>query len=114
MTELQNQGDALLTALLAMANPHRLRILAALSTGSNYVSQLARDIGISRPLMHMHLQKLTDAGLVQSETLVSEDGKAHRYYTVTDFELKLDPDYIAEAVKTLTPSNTGRKEKNNE
>lgn len=110
MTDLQNQGDPLLTALLAMANPHRLRILAALSTGSNYVSQLARDLGISRPLMHMHLQKLHDAGLVQSETLVSEDGKAHRYFTVTDFEIKLDPASIAEAVKTLTLHNAVRKD----
>ena len=55
-------GDALLRALSALANPHRLRIVAALSRGSTHVSQLARDLGISRPLVHMHLARLEAAG----------------------------------------------------
>ena len=51
--------------LAALSNPHRLRIVAALQSGGrNYVSQLAREMGISRPLLHLHLQKLQDAGLV--------------------------------------------------
>jgi len=38
--------------LSALDNPHRLRIIAALTSGGrNYVSQLAREIGISRPLL---------------------------------------------------------------
>jgi DNA-binding transcriptional ArsR family regulator len=48
----------------ALANPHRLRIVAALASGRNYVSQLAREMGMSRPLLHMHLQRLEAAGLV--------------------------------------------------
>jgi DNA-binding transcriptional ArsR family regulator len=64
--ERRNQnidGDRLLAMLAALANPHRLRIVAALATGGrNYVSQLARDIGLSRPLLHLHLQKLAEAG----------------------------------------------------
>lgn len=64
---LSTEGDQLLTMLAALANPHRLRIIAALTLGGrNYVSQLAREIGISRPLLHLHLQKLEDAGLVVS------------------------------------------------
>ena len=60
-------GDRLLAMLAALANPHRLRIIAALKAGGrNYVSQLAREIGISRPLLHLHLQKLEEAGLVTS------------------------------------------------
>jgi predicted ArsR family transcriptional regulator len=40
-----------------------LRIVAALTKdGRNYVSQLARELGISRPLLHLHLQKLEEAG----------------------------------------------------
>ena len=45
-------GDELLAALSALANPHRLRIVASLTQGRNYVSQLARDLGIGRPLLH--------------------------------------------------------------
>ncbi|MBP7651592.1 MAG: helix-turn-helix transcriptional regulator, partial [Phenylobacterium sp.] len=55
---LPTSGDLLLTQLSALANPHRLRIVAALHGGGRrYVSQLAREIGISRPLLHLHLAK---------------------------------------------------------
>jgi DNA-binding transcriptional ArsR family regulator len=95
-------GDRLLAMLAALANPHRLRIVAALATGGrNYVSQLARDIGLSRPLLHLHLQKLAEAGLVTSQMELSADGKALNYFEVTDFALPLAPGLIAEAVKTL-------------
>jgi predicted transcriptional regulator len=97
-------GDQLLTMLSALANPHRLRIIAALKdSGRNYVSQLAREIGISRPLLHLHLQKLEDAGLVRSQLELSADGKALNYFEVTDFALELTPQAIAQAAKTLTP-----------
>lgn len=89
--------------LAALANPHRLRIVALLSSGGrNYVSQLARDIGISRPLLHLHLQKLQEAGLVTSQLELSQDGKALNYFEVVDFALDLTPAAIAHAVKTLT------------
>jgi DNA-binding transcriptional ArsR family regulator len=95
-------GDKLLAILAALANPHRLRIVAALATGGrNYVSQLARDIGLSRPLLHLHLQKLAEAGLVTSQMELSADGKALNYFEVADFALPLAPGLIAEAVKTL-------------
>lgn len=97
------EGDRLLAALSALANPHRLRIVAALvSGGRNYVSQLARDAGISRPLMHLHLQKLEAAGLIRSQLELSADGKALNYYEVTDFALVLTPGAIAEAVRSLS------------
>lgn len=96
-------GDALLAALAALANPHRLRIIAMLvSGGRNYVSQLARELGISRPLLHLHLQKLEDAGLVISNLELSHDGKALKYFDVAPFVLALTPEAIAEAAATLT------------
>ena len=89
--------------LSALANPHRLRIVAALATGGrNYVSQMARELGISRPLLHLHLQKLENAGLVRSELEVAEDGKARNYFTVEPFDIDLTPAAIAEAVQSLT------------
>lgn len=92
--------------LAALANPHRLRIIAALESGGrNYVSQLAREIGISRPLLHLHLQKLEDAGLVTSQLELSADGKALNYFEVGNFCFELSPAAIAEAVKSLKANN---------
>jgi predicted transcriptional regulator len=89
--------------LAALANPHRLRIIAALrARGRNYVSQLAREVGISRPLLHLHLQKLEEAGLVESKLELSSDGKALNYFEVTKFDIELTPDAIVKAAETLT------------
>ena len=96
-------GDQLLATLAALANPHRMRVVAALAGGGrNYVSQLPREIGISRPLLHLHLQKLQDAGLVTSKLELSEDGKALNYFEVTEFAFHLTPAAVADAAKTLT------------
>ena len=93
----------LLPTLEALANPHRLRIIAALKTdGRNYVSQLARDVGISRPLLHLHLAKLEAAGLVTSKHELSSDGKALNYFEVAPFVLTLSPERIAKAAESLT------------
>ena len=100
---VRSAGDGLLAMLAALDNPHRLRIVAALAQGGrNYVSQLARDLGISRPLLHLHLQKLEDAGLVRSRLELSADGKALNFFEVTDFQLTLDPAAIAAAASSLT------------
>jgi ArsR family transcriptional regulator len=91
--------------LNALANPHRLRILAALSERQSYVSELARELGIGRPLLHMHLQTLERAGLVVGRHEVSEDGKALRYYQVAEFDEHLTPARVTEAARTLRPDN---------
>jgi predicted transcriptional regulator len=90
-------GSDLLEALSALANPHRLRIITALVNETNYVSQLAREIGISRPLLIMHLKKLEDAGLVKSRLELSVDGKAMRYYEVVSFHIQLTPELISQS-----------------
>jgi DNA-binding transcriptional ArsR family regulator len=96
-------GDALLGMLAALANPHRLRIVAALERGGrNYVSQMARDLGISRPLLHLHLQRLEEFGLVTSKLELSQDGKALNYFEVRNFDLELTPAAITKAVRSLT------------
>jgi predicted transcriptional regulator len=95
-------GDQLLLMLAALANPHRLRILAALSARQAYVSELARELGISRPLLHMHLQALQKAGLVAGRHEVSAEGKALRYYEVTQFDERLTPQRITEAAHSLS------------
>ena len=96
------EGDELLAVLAALANPHRLRILAALAGGREYVSRLARRLEISRPLLHMHLKRLEAAGLVIGDLELSKEGKAMRYYEAAGFALELTPATIAEAARTLS------------
>ncbi len=97
-------GDRLLSQLAALANPHRLRIVAALqNNGRNYISQLAREVGISRPLLHLHLQKLEEAGLVTSRLELSTDGKALNFIEVAPFAVHLTPEIVAAAAASLTP-----------
>lgn len=99
-------GQDLLKILEALANPHRLRIVAALTGGRIHVSQLARMLHLSRPLLYMHLQRLEHAGLVSSKLELSPDGKAMKYYEVTAFALRLTPERIARAAADLQPDQT--------
>ncbi|WP_020697643.1 ArsR/SmtB family transcription factor [Reyranella massiliensis] len=95
----------MLETLAALANPHRLRILEALHTdGRIYVSQLARKLGISRPLLHLHLKKLEDAGLVTSRMELSQDGKSLNFYEVAPFNVVLNPSSVADAARSLAIS----------
>jgi predicted transcriptional regulator len=98
-------GDELLQVLATLANPHRLRVVAALTRERNYVSQLARELDISRALLQVHLRKLQAAGLVSADIEVSEDGKAMKFYEVTPFALHLTPQTIMAAVRTLHASS---------
>lgn len=107
MTDEPDHGPAggtstrLLDQLGALASPHRMRIVAALRDGRNYVSQLARDIGLSRPLLQIHLHKLEEAGLVSSRLELSADGRAMKFYELSFDELKLTPAIIAAAAARL-------------
>jgi len=105
MTGTRPTGDVLVEMLAALANPIRLRIVAKLAGGRDFVSHLAREIGVSRPLLHMHLQRLEAAGLVAGSLELSEDGKALKYYEVTDFDLHLTASVLVEAAESLTRSD---------
>jgi len=105
---LKSDGDRLLEMLAALANPHRMRIVRALQVnGRIYVSQLAREIGISRPLLHLHLRKLEEAGLVTSQLELSSEGKALNFFQIAPFDIALTPAEIAAAAASLSaPSKT--------
>jgi predicted transcriptional regulator len=102
MSTVSMTGDELLRVLGTLANPHRLRVVAALAQERNYVSQLARELGISRALLQVHLRKLEAARLVSADIEVSADGKAMKYYEVTPFAVLLTPEVIEAATRTLT------------
>ncbi len=98
----QPSGDELIELMAALANPIRLRILGQLALGRDYVSHLAREIGVSRPLLHMHLQKLEAAGMVVGNLELSEDGKAMKFFELADLDLHIDAKTLAEAARSLT------------
>ena len=91
--------EELLTTLTAVANPLRLRVIAELAEGRVHVSELARRLGISRPLLYMHLDRLEKAGIVTGHLELSEDGKAMKYFELAPFELRLDAQAITGALR---------------
>ncbi|MCW2749036.1 MAG: transcriptional regulator, ArsR family [Aeromicrobium sp.] len=105
MTKGSPTGDELVEMLAALANPIRLRIVATLAEGRDYVSHLAREIGVSRPLLHMHLARLESAGLIVGHLELSDDGKAMKYFELADFDLHVTASVLTEAAKTLSRSD---------
>jgi predicted transcriptional regulator len=94
MTDFKN----LLFQLQALAHPARLWIVSYLADGRRaFVSQLAKEAGISRPLMKMHLIKLERAKLVKSAFEPAESGKVANFYQINPFVLSLDPKIIAQS-----------------
>ena len=72
----------------------RLQILALLAEKPRYAYELARELGISYPLVHLHLRALERAGLIVSEYEVAEGGKLRRYYRVKDFRIEISPESL--------------------
>jgi DNA-binding transcriptional ArsR family regulator len=91
-------SEELLTMLTAIAHPLRLRIIAELAGGRVHVSELARRLGMSRPLLYMHLDRLEKAGLVTGQLELSEDGKAMKYFELVPFEVRVTADTVVRAL----------------
>ena len=72
----------------------RLQILVLLSERPRYAYELARELCISYPLVHLHLRALERAGLIVSEYEVAEGGKLRRYYRVKDFRIEISPESL--------------------
>jgi len=84
--------------LTAIGHPLRLRIIAELAGGQVHVSELARRLNMSRPLLYMHLDRLEKAGVVAGHLELSDDGKAMKYFELVPFELRVTPATVVEAV----------------
>lgn len=103
MPQDERTGIERLSALLtAVSSPQRLRILAALAGGPVHVSGLARLVGMSRPLLYMHLAKLEEAGFVIGRLELSPDGKALKIYDIAPFIVTVD---IATIVAAAGPAH---------
>jgi DNA-binding transcriptional ArsR family regulator len=91
-------SEELLAELNAIAHPLRLRIIAELARGRLHVSELARRLEMSRPLLYMHLDRLEKAGLVDGHLELSDDGKAMKYFELVPFELRVTAETVISAL----------------
>lgn len=86
--------------LNALGNEHSLTILAILAKSECYVSELAKEVGISRPLLYLHLKKLENVDLVESEIRHFEEPPyTKKFYKAKNFELVLSLSKIKKIVK---------------
>ncbi|MFD7338109.1 ArsR/SmtB family transcription factor [Streptomyces violascens] len=97
-------SDDLLAVLAAVGHRQRLRAMAELAGGRLYVSELARRLGMSRPLLYMHLERLEKADLVVSNLELSPDGKALKYFELAPFDLHVN---IATIVGAMAQDTEG-------
>lgn len=82
----------------ALANPIRLKMIASLLKEPKHLYALAKELGLSYPLAHLHLKALRRLGLVME---VREERKVEglpsvKYYAPSDFQLILSPERIRE------------------
>jgi len=79
----------------ALGNPVRVRVLKMLCEKEWYVYELAKELGISRQLLYLHLKKLEKAGLVESELrLEPGDPRAKKYYRAKQFRIVIDNEVL--------------------
>lgn len=91
--------------IAALNHPHRLRVVRALREERKYVSALARELGVSRPLLYLHLERLEAAGLVTSSLELGESGKAVKWYELAAFDIRLTPAAVAAAADRVDVAN---------
>jgi ArsR family transcriptional regulator len=85
--------------LNALGNEHSLTIMGVLAGGECFVSELAKEVGISRPLLYLHLKKLENAGFVESEIRHFEEPPyTKKFYKAKNFELMLSLTRIKEII----------------
>ncbi len=89
------EDEELVEKLSALGHIYRLKILTALTEEEKYLSEIAKEVGISRALANVHLKKLREAGLVKTRVLLLEDkARALRYYELNDFHIELSPEEL--------------------
>ena len=91
--------EELLARLTAVGHPLRLRIIAELAGGRVHVSELARRLDMSRPLLYMHLDKLEKADMVTGHLELSDDGKAMKYFELAPFEIRINAQTVIDALR---------------
>lgn len=85
----------------ALSHPMRLKIIGTLSKERRYVSELAKMLNISRPLLYMHLKKLEAAAIVTSSYEISEGGQSTKYYEAKPFNINLNSELLEKIAEEI-------------
>jgi len=93
----------------AFSHPMRIKVAGILAQERRYVSELAKLMQMSRPLLYMHLKKLEEASLVTSSYEISDSGKTMKYYELKSFSVELTPNLLTGLSEEI-PIMTSKKE----
>ena len=85
----------------ALSHPTRIKIAGILAKQRRYVSELAKLVNTSRPLLYMHLKKMEEAGLVSCSYEISDLGKTMNYYELKPFSVNLTLKLIEKLADTI-------------
>lgn len=85
----------------ALSHPMRIKIAGILAVEKKYVSELAKIMQISRPLLYMHLKKLEEASLVNSHYEISASGKTMKYYELKTFSMVITSDLLRQLAQEI-------------
>jgi len=86
----------------ALSHPMRIKVVGILSEKRKYVSELAKIMNMSRPLLYMHLKKLEEAAVITGSYEISETGKSMKYYEIKHFDIHLTPELLKTLSKTIS------------
>lgn len=92
-------AERLALVLSALGSVPRLRIIASLEAEPTHVSELARRLGMSRPLLYQHLNRLEAAHLVESGLEQVEENRVKKHYWVAPFRFDISPSNIDHVVR---------------
>ena len=90
--------EVLAKILTILGNETRLKVIAALQDGKMFIQELSQSLGVSYPLLHLHLKNLESNGIVKSEYSVGTDKTRRyvkRYFELVDFRIEVSPELIA-------------------
>lgn len=85
----------------ALSHPMRVKIIGILTEERQYVSELARMVNISRPLLYMHLKKLEVAGIISGCHEISQSGKAIKYFELKPFDIHISHELMMALSKEI-------------
>lgn len=78
----------------ALSHPIRIKIIGVLAIERQYVSELARIVNVSRPLLYMHLKKLEEARIIKGSMEISESGKATKYFMLERIDIRITSELL--------------------
>lgn len=91
--------QTLVKTMKALANPIRLRIIALLEKEPKHAYALAKELGVSYPLAHLHMKGLKKMGLIEEIEHEEREGRPSvKTYAPTDFEIVLSSKMIHDVV----------------